>query len=289
MAWIESNQELGRHPKTKKFARLLAISLPEAVGYLHYLWWWALDFAQNGNLSKYDAADIADAILWEREPSVLMDALADAGFVDRDDNGELIIHDWQDYAGRLLDKRRSDADRKKQARNGARKSATVPLDKHEPSEGCPTTESGMSVGCPTDGAGNSTVPNSTITVPEGNNPPISPLAHDTTKSNLQDGRFTEFWDVYPKKVGKEAARKSWTRIKPNKELHAKILEAISRAKLSEQWRTENGRFIPNPTTWLNQGRWDDEPPQNLGPPLAQRSPMDDLRELHDYFAEEDGS
>lgn len=21
---------------------------------------------------------------------------------------------------------------------------------------------------------------------------------------------------------------------------------------------ENGRYIPNPTTWLNQGRWDDE-------------------------------
>jgi len=54
MAWIESNQEVGRHPKTKKLARLLDISVVTAVGHLHYLWWWALDFAQEGVLTKFE-------------------------------------------------------------------------------------------------------------------------------------------------------------------------------------------------------------------------------------------
>jgi hypothetical protein len=27
---------------------------------------------------------------------------------------------------------------------------------------------------------------------------------------------------------------------------------------ADQWQRENGRFIPNPATWINQGRWDDE-------------------------------
>jgi len=75
---------------------------------------------------------------------------------------------------------------------------------------------------------------------------------------LVERRFDEFWAAYPKKVGKKAAWAAWNKIKPDAELHNKILTAIGRAKATEQWQRENGRFIPNPTTWLNQGRWDDE-------------------------------
>jgi|CZCB01.1.fsa_nt_gi hypothetical protein len=75
---------------------------------------------------------------------------------------------------------------------------------------------------------------------------------------LIEKRFDEFWAAYPKKVGKKAAWAAWTKIKPDAELHNKILTAIGKAKLTDQWQRENGRFIPNPTTWLNQGRWDDE-------------------------------
>lgn len=78
-----------------------------------------------------------------------------------------------------------------------------------------------------------------------------------TKS-LMEKRFDEFWAAYPKKVGKKAAWAAWKRIKPDAELHDRIMTAIGRARVTEQWTKENGRFIPNPTTWLNQGRWDDE-------------------------------
>lgn len=49
MAWIESHQEIWRHPKTKKLARLLGVSVPTAVGHLHGIWYWALDFAQDAD------------------------------------------------------------------------------------------------------------------------------------------------------------------------------------------------------------------------------------------------
>lgn len=75
---------------------------------------------------------------------------------------------------------------------------------------------------------------------------------------LAERRFDEFWAAYPKKVGKKAAQASWNKIKPDTELHDKIMTAIGRARATDQWQRENGRFIPNPTTWLNQGRWDDE-------------------------------
>jgi len=101
VAWIESNQEIGRHPKTKKLARLLDISAVAAVGHLHYLWWWALDFAQDGYIGKYDEFDIAEACLWVGDHQSFVDALLQAGFVDKTESG-LLIHDWFDYAGRLI-------------------------------------------------------------------------------------------------------------------------------------------------------------------------------------------
>ncbi len=75
---------------------------------------------------------------------------------------------------------------------------------------------------------------------------------------LVERRFDEFWAAYPKKVGKKAAWAAWKKVKPDAELFDKIMTAIGKARVTEQWTRENGRFIPNPTTWLNQGRWDDE-------------------------------
>lgn len=75
---------------------------------------------------------------------------------------------------------------------------------------------------------------------------------------LAERRFDEFWAAYPKKVGKKAAQTSWKKLKPDTELHDKIMTAIGRARVTDQWQKEGGRYIPNPTTWINQGRWDDE-------------------------------
>jgi hypothetical protein len=76
--------------------------------------------------------------------------------------------------------------------------------------------------------------------------------------NKQQEYFSIFWASYPKKVGKGAAEKSWKKIKPTKDLLEKMLNAIETAKQSMQWNKDNGQYIPNPATWLNQKRWEDE-------------------------------
>jgi hypothetical protein len=110
--WIESHQELRDHPKTKRAARLLGISTVALVGHLHFIWWRALEYAQDGNLAGYDPADIADWASWEGDPDQLIDALIQcrirpdkAGFLERDVDGNLILHDWDRYAGKLIDER----------------------------------------------------------------------------------------------------------------------------------------------------------------------------------------
>lgn len=70
--------------------------------------------------------------------------------------------------------------------------------------------------------------------------------------------FDRFWALYPRKVGKAKAIAVWNRLKVNGKLE-QVLAAVEAQKKSEQWTREGGRFIPHPTTWLNEGRWDDEP------------------------------
>lgn len=81
---------------------------------------------------------------------------------------------------------------------------------------------------------------------------------DSNSSNKYLDRFTEFWQIYPKKTGKEAAKREFLRIKPSQELTDRMIEKIKELCQSDQWRREGGKFIPNPSTWLHQGRWDDE-------------------------------
>lgn len=278
MAWIESHQEVGRHPKTKKLARLLGVSLPAAVGHLHYLWWWALDFAQDGTLGKYDAADIADAMQWDGDADQLIDALLSAGYIDNTGSG-LVIHDWAEYAGKLLERRAKDRARKR----AAAEAADTPQEFRGNSDGNDEeTEGSRNASCVT--VPNRTVPNQTIpTIPnstEQNQPSDAP-------QTLQETRFAEFWASYPKKIGKASCLKVWKKLKPTTELHERIMIALESQKRSDQWQREGGRFIPNPLTWLNQGRWDDEPVEVSRRSAGKPSTMDVLAGI--VAAEEGGN
>lgn len=87
-----------------------------------------------------------------------------------------------------------------------------------------------------------------------NNPPKAP-------QGAVAERFNRFWAIYPNKTGKQAALKAWSKLKPSEELTKVILAAVEYQKTWEKWTKENGRYVPNPATWLNQGRWEDEPPE----------------------------
>ena len=71
--------------------------------------------------------------------------------------------------------------------------------------------------------------------------------------------FDQFWKAYPRKESKPTAKKAFEKIKPDEELLQKMLTAIERFKKTDQWQEDGGRFIPHPSTWLNQRRWEDEP------------------------------
>jgi hypothetical protein len=72
-------------------------------------------------------------------------------------------------------------------------------------------------------------------------------------------RFDRFWQVFPRKVGKDAALHVWMRLKPSEELTTEMVAAVEIQARTPQWRRDGGQYIPHPKTWLNQGRWKDSP------------------------------
>ena len=65
--------------------------------------------------------------------------------------------------------------------------------------------------------------------------------------------FDEFWKIYPRKVAKATARKSFIR-RQNKD---EIIEGAKR--LAADPNLPETQFIPHPATWLNREGWLDDP------------------------------
>lgn len=88
------------------------------------------------------------------------------------------------------------------------------------------------------------------------NPDQDLKSKNHANKNAASHDFEQFWQQYPRKIGKKAALAAWGRADDRPAL-AEILLAVDHAKRSEQWTKDGGQFIPHPATWLNQGRWAD--------------------------------
>lgn len=94
---------------------------------------------------------------------------------------------------------------------------------------------------------------------ESNAPSVTkPLPEKRREEKNTNSLFDVFWTAYPNKVGKDAAKKAFDKRNPNDELLEQMMTALENQKASDKWTKDNGQYIPNPATWLNQGRWKDE-------------------------------
>lgn len=73
-----------------------------------------------------------------------------------------------------------------------------------------------------------------------------------------DDDFLCFYSAYPKHIGKEAAWKAWQKRNGDRPDLNTLLKKIESQKNTENWKKENGSFIPHPATWINNARWEDE-------------------------------
>ncbi len=234
MAWIESHQELGTHPKLHKLARVLHMGKPCAIGHLHYLWWWAVDYAPDGDLSRFEPLDIAIGGEWEGEPQVFIDALVRCGFLDETGDSGLFIHDWDSYAGKLIDRRERNAERMREARAERKETSAEHVQRtHDARVKLP----------------NLTIPNQTEHI---NAHAASNGSGPRTERPPED--FMVVWSEYPNKANRSRAIQAWKKLRPDAELREEMLRAIRGQKQTRQWRDG---IVPHFTTWLNGERWTD--------------------------------
>lgn len=90
-------RETYNHPKTLDLAARLDVPQYAAVGLLGTLWNWVPDYALAGNVGKYPNGTIARSCGWTGDADKFVQALIDAGWLDRDDEHRLIVHDWAQH------------------------------------------------------------------------------------------------------------------------------------------------------------------------------------------------
>jgi hypothetical protein len=89
----------------------------------------------------------------------------------------------------------------------------------------------------------------------------------TSSKPAASTEFDTFWKDYPRKIGKEAARKAFAKALRLTDF-AKIMEGV--VTLRMEVAGKDPKFTPHAATWLNAGRWDDEvdaPQQSVVPAM----------------------
>ena len=82
------------------------------------------------------------------------------------------------------------------------------------------------------------------------------------KENIYSPEFETFWSAYPRKESKATAQSSWNKQNPVLEI---VLNALNWQCKQDQWVKDGGQFIPMPSTYLNQRRWEDQPTHIIHP------------------------
>ena len=242
MAWLQLHQELREHKKMFKCAEILNISRIEMIGTLVCLWLWALDNAEDGSLAGVSNRTIASVCGFpEKKAQKLVEALLQSGFLDvKEDTGEYLIHDWNEYAGKLMDRRKNDRERKKNSSG-----------KKKISDGIPSEFQGSSSENPALEKEYSRVRVNTNSLVR-NNTQVS--TGDGGESAREDGSlFTSFWNAYPEQgsVDRERAWEAWKALNPDSGMAEDILSCLEAWKKSRRWREDGGEYIPNAANFLD--------------------------------------
>ena len=107
------------------------------------------------------------------------------------------------------------------------------------------------------------------------NPPKAPQG---AEADIWDkAAWDRFWAIYPRKVDKAKAIRAWNKLKADRKLMQIMSAALKAQRASEEWRRDNGRAIPYPSTWLNNRRWEDEL-EDFTPAAPARAPAEEAIE-----------
>ncbi len=220
--WIKLEKSTPDKPEIHRMAVGLGLDPDAVMGKLVRLWAWL-----DGILQDRHARSVTNVLI-DRITFCdgFADALVDVGWLEEAEDG-FSIPNFERHMSKCAKRRALDAERQRQRRDGGHGESVTSVTQ-KPNQ-------------------RREEKSSTPIVPKG-----------TEKNPLFTDAFERFWAAYPRKVGKLDAAKKFKRLKCAGLLE-QILRALQWQQQTDDWKKEGGEFIPHPATWLNQGRWEDDP------------------------------
>lgn len=236
----------------RKFRRL-ALKLESAAlarGFLELIWETCYE---SGNDYLGTATDIENLVGWKGECGALAAALREvgapegAGFIEVVTEGahELSttyrVHDLWHHAPDYVTKRhKRELERRQKVAPTVKRRRTAPNGVQRPPSPDSQTE----------------VDRTPAPAPA---PAHSPQSAHAQKRASVAALFARFWDAYPRHEKRSLAEQAFAKLKPDDALLVKMLAALEWQTRQPKWLKDNGEYVPYPTSWLNQRRWEDEP------------------------------
>ena len=102
---------------------------------------------------------------------------------------------------------------------------------------------------------------------------------ETYISTSNDALFEDFWNAYPRKIAKKEAMKKFTKAVKDGADPNTIIAGAKTYATSVVGKEQ--KYVAHPTTWLNQGRWEDEA-EAPAPTMSDAEAADRLRNPWKY-------
>lgn len=225
MSWIKVENTTPNKPEILRLSRLLGVSRDDAFGKAMRFWIWIDGVSVDGRVDGVASPDV-DAVVGAVGVAA---ALAAVGWLQIDDENHVIhVPHFERHNGESAKARGLRAKRQAKWR-------------------------GKRVDGDVDGGVDGAAPPDKRREDKNNTPYKSPKGDKPSLAYTQE--FERWWQLYPKKVGKESAARAFRVAKKRVEVD-ELLTATERYAGSPKGR---GEFCWNPTTWLNQAHWLDDP------------------------------
>lgn len=243
MAWISVHEQVFGG-KLRNLSKEMDCSQNEAVGILIRLWIWGIHNADKcGLIIGADKRDIAEILTVGKsesiEPRSAVEALITTGWIDCE-AGDLYIHDWEEWQEqwyKYQETKEKDAKRKRKERAAKR----MILQKEPEAEHQEESDS--------EGSGRSD-PELPEKAEDKNHEPQAPPKTDGGKTEYSKA-FEEFWDIYPRKLGKGDCYKKYKARRNDGFSDEELLEAAKNyAKECRAKKTES-QYIKHGKTFLS--------------------------------------
>ncbi len=232
-AWIKVGASIHNKPEVLGIAKECGLGVDTVVGKLIRMWAWFDEMSANGHVS-YGTNVWLDSYVGH---DGFAQACASVGWLRISSDG-LTMPNFDRHNGESSKKRLIDAARKRQSRSSQiTKSEERPAGVREMShQKC-------------DQIREDKIREEVTTLGDSGESPAEKYPPG----------FVQFWDHYPRKVGKGAAYKVWKRMsRPDKEAAIDRAEWFAGCWKHHDPHGDRASFIPHPATWLNGRRWEDD-------------------------------